>query len=288
MALSKQVRFDLPRENRRNKTELITATTTNVKLVAFIGDSWLARHRFRSHIVGRYPRDHIDLRPHATRTLTTIFHNTIAIEAAFIEFFSFSSAKIDECLTKSLFLSSWAIEVPAVTVLHVGACDIANAKYNEDNIKEDLPMDIINLLIAWPERARESLRPDQRAEFDRKILYHKWLIVKIPNWSESGAINNMDPKIFKQLRKRANTGITNRKTRFWIQHRAAMIAPDLEHPKFQRGQVHLTEEHQNLFNTQILNATSKLMCEFCTWTRDTFVPSEHKSLKQPHECARNS
>ena len=290
MALSKQVRFDLHNENTRGKIKLITDTTINIKLVAFIGDSWLAGHRFRSHLVSTYPRDYIDIRPHATKTVINTTGKIVATEGTYIEFFSFSSAKIDDCLDKTLFQSHWAIQVPEVTVLHVGACDIANSnKYTIENIKSDLSRDIMDLLTTWPEKARETLKTDnQKAEFDRKILYHKWLIVKIPNWSESGAINGMDPKVFKQLRKRANTGITNRKTRFWTQYRAALVAPDLEYPKFHPGQVHLNEEYQNLFNTQILNATSKLICDFCTWTRDTFEPSEHKNLNQRHECARNS
>ena len=103
-----------------------------------------------------------------------------------------------------------------------------------------------------------------RAKFDRQLERHKWLIVKIPNWHESNGIKGVTPEVFKQLKKRANTGLDNRKSDLWTKFRAVLLAPHIEHAKFVPRQVHLAPEDQEKFNEQVLSVAAKVLCEFCT------------------------
>ena len=129
----------------------------------------------------------------------------------------------------------------------------------------------------------------KRAEFDRRQPNHKWMIVKIPAWDESYGIRGMTKNYFGLLRKKANTALKNARTYLWEKFRAVIFAPNLQHPQFQRNSVHLTAEYQVIFNSQVLSAAAKVICEFCTWTYTDFIPAEHnRMIETSHTCEKDS
>ena len=269
----------------------------DVKLIIVLGDSWTDKNNFKEFIVDGNPRSYIDIRPHGIVADVNSISCTETItcsEGAFVSFLSKSGATLDLYLAATEIQETWARDVPEVTVLHVGACDIANTnKYEISNIKKLFLEDLLHFLEQWPILAKKQLKgvslAHQRArvKFDRQLANHKWLIVKIPNWHESDGIRNIEPEEFKQMKKRANTGLDNNKTNLWESFRAVLVAPHIPYAQFKPGQVHLTKEDQVKFNEQVLEVAAKVLCEFCPWTPNKYEYQEHKNLlEHRNTCPR--
>ena len=130
-------RFSTPRQPTFNWNQSLNKD--EVKLIFILGDSWTERNRFKEFIVDQNPRTYIDTRPHATIADVPSAPRTGPIstsEGAFVGFLSLSGATLDKYLAAKEIQGIWARDVPEVTVLHVGACDIANtSKYEIETIK---------------------------------------------------------------------------------------------------------------------------------------------------------
>ena len=264
----------------------------DVRLISILGDSWTKKGRIEKNIVDENPRDYIDIRPHGTVAdvpSASVTERITASEGAFVSFLSEGGYTLSKYLLDTERQAEWARQVPELSVLHVGACDLANTgKYTVANVKKSFFKDVDEFLVQWPILAKKQIKGRRTiAKFERQLEKHKWLIVKIPNWHESHGIKGVTPKVFKQLKKRANTGLDNRKTDLWTKFRAVLVAPHIEYAKFVPGQVHLAPEDQVKFNEQVLSVAAKVLCEFCTWTPGEYRWEEHKYiLENRYKCNR--
>jgi len=291
------VRFKNPRPPSFNWMQDLN-WEKDVRLINILGDSYTSKYRFKEFIVDSNPRNYVDIRPHATIADSvksiTCTETTTTSEGAFVNFLSIGGATFERYLEKDNIQAIWARDVPEVTVLHVGACVIAkNNRYTIENIKKKFLEDLTHFLTNWPLEAFKQLKGHSnadrraRAQFQRQLAKHKWLVVKISQWKGSEGIRGINPDDFKQLKKRANTALGNSKTKLWETFRAAILAPHIENPQFIPGEVHLTPEYQEKFNEQVLQAASKLICEFCPWTKDKYISEEHKDLREnKNKCCR--
>ena len=117
---------------------------------------------------------------------------------------------MSKALKEEYLLHMWALNVPELTIVHLGACDLANSELSKmgNEIRTIFPRKLSDFLEKWPIKAREQLKHDrQRAHFDRQILVHKWMIIKVPDWGESPAIRSINHKEYQELRRKANTGL---------------------------------------------------------------------------------
>ena len=265
-------------------------TTNSIRLIALLGDSWMSKGRIRASLADTFPRDHIDIRPHGTSSSSWKYdenEKAYVSQAAFIENYSQSGYTFDKFLKDEEILDKWAREVPEVSILHVGACELANTnKYTKEGIKTQFTRNLARFLEEWPASAKEQLKTNkQKALFDRRLKTHKWLIVNVPVWDQSDGILNMSPEDFRFCRKRINTALKNSRTQYWEKFNAVILPLDLQYPQFFPGKVHLRPDSQLDFNTQVFDAASKVICEFCTWTLGKFVSAEHNQLlRKSHMC----
>ena len=279
------------------KLHILNSCQVNFRLIDLLGDSYTSKDRIKNS-VSEGPHDHINIDPHATTgCLQSNIRDTPKIRiatGAFLNNFSQGGYTFERFLKNDHGeLGKWARHVPELSILHVGACDIANTgKYNAGNIKKNFIVDLKNFLTEWPKKARKELKEDYRrktVEFDRRLPYHKWMIVKIPAWDESDGIRGMAKEEFKLMRKKVNAALGNARTHLWKEFRAVIFAPNLQHPQFQQGSVHLTAEYQEIFNRQVLSAAAKVICEFCTWTYTDFIPAEHNRMTETSQtCKKDS
>ena len=273
--------------DRLIKSDKLNSCQVNFRLIALLGDGYTSKDRIKNS-VSEVPHDHISIEPHAT----TGCHQSNIRDAAririakgaFIDNYSQGGYTFERFLeNKHGEIGTWGRNIPELSVLHVGACAIANSgKYKEDNIKTEFIQDLKNFMKEWPEKASQELREDHRSvrvRFNRRLPSHKWMIVKIPAWDESNGIRGgMKKEEFKLLRRKVNTALENARTHLWKNFRAVIFTPHIQHPQFQPGSVHLTEEFQEIFNRQVLSAAAKVICEFCTWTYEHFIPAEHNRM----------
>ena len=148
------------------------------------------------------------------------------------------------------------------------------------------PRNLARFLEEWPALAKLQLKTNkQKALFARRIVKHKWLIVNVPVWDQSDGILGMSTEDFRYCRKRVNTALKNSRTKYWENFNAVILPMELQHPQFFPGKVHLKPNSQLDFNTQVFDAASKVICEFCAWTLGKFVPAEHNQLLgKSHMC----
>ena len=134
-------------------------STQDVRLIALLGDSWTSKGRFKSEIFDTVPRDYINIRPHATSSSTgnnSLSGRIVVAEGAFLENYSEGGYTLDKFLKDTEKLNKWARELPEVTILHVGACDLANSgKYEPETVKEQFPKDLSSFLKEWPDKAKK-------------------------------------------------------------------------------------------------------------------------------------
>ena len=276
------------------KLSSINIWTQNVRLIAILGNSWTSKERFENNIVDKNPRDYFDIRPHATTSPTwrhSLSNKIVVAEGAFLENYSKGGYTLDAFLNDKDKLEKWACDLPELSILHIGACDLANTgKYDKENVKKQFLKDLSHFLREWPVRARKTLKDVRReTKFDRRLEDHKWMLVKIPVWDESNGIRNITNAEFKELRRKANTALKTVRTSFWKEFRAVILSTDLQHPEFYPNSVHLTPRCQREFNRQVLSAAAKVVCEFCSWTQNDFVPAEHNRLASNcHKCDKDT
>ena len=113
-------------------------STQDVRLIALLGDSWTSKGRFEREIVD-VPRDYINIRPHATSSSTgndSLSNKIVVAEGAFLENYSEGGYTLNAFLNNKDKLNKWARELPELSILHVGACDIANnGNYEQKTVK---------------------------------------------------------------------------------------------------------------------------------------------------------
>ena len=252
------------------------STTKSWRLVALMGDSYLVEERVRSDIDVDHPRDTINISPHATTDADTkdLQNRRIVVTTgAFVVNYSKGGCTLDKLVKDNERLEPWARDVPELSVLHVGACEIAKGKYTEENIKKLFVTDLSDFIKQWPINARKTIKDNARllTKFERRYANHKWLVVKIPVWDQSEGIRHMKKEEFKELRRRANTALKNARTSLWVNQKVIVLSIDLPNPEFIPGTVHYTLPFQRSFNKQVFKAAARVICEFCTWTEDKFV-----------------
>ena len=269
------------------------STTKSWRTIVLMGDSFLTEEKVRPDIDVDHPRDTIDISPHATTDADTkdLQEKSIVIApGAHLVNYSVGGCTLDKLIKDKKRLELWARDVPELSVLHVGACEIAKRKYTKENIKKEFVTDLSTFIKQWPVNAKKAIKDNARlvARFERKLENHKWLVVKIPVWDQSEGIRYMKKKEFGELRKRANTALKNARTSLWVKQRVVVLSVDLPYPKFKPGTVHYTSPYQSAFNKQVFKAAGKVICEFCTWTKDKFVPAEHNFLVHSKYCKKDT
>ena len=117
-------------------------STQDVRLIALLGDSWTSKGRLEREIVDDVPRDYINIRPHATSSSTgndSLSNKIVVAEGAFLENYSEGGYTLNAFLNNKDKLNKWAHELPELSILHVGACDIANTGNYERKTEETIP-----------------------------------------------------------------------------------------------------------------------------------------------------
>ena len=112
----------------------------DVRLISILGDSWTKKGRIEKNIVDENPRDYIDIRPHGTVAdvpSASVTERITASEGAFVSFLSEGGYTLSKYLLDTERQAEWARQVQELSVLHVGACDLANTgKYTVANVKK--------------------------------------------------------------------------------------------------------------------------------------------------------
>ena len=102
-------------------------STQDVRLIAILGDSWTSKDRIKYNIVDSVPRDYISIRPHGTSSSAgnaSLSNRIVVADGAFVANYSKGGYTLEKYLRDTERQQKWAREVPELTIVHVGACDL--------------------------------------------------------------------------------------------------------------------------------------------------------------------
>ena len=251
-----------------------------VRRIDIIGDSWMENTRVEDSIPEGPPRRSLYLAPHATRA------EEVPNPNAYVRNFSRGGLTFSRALERTEDQEEWARDPPRLTILQVGACSAYNTTLGDDaNIRQAFINEIKDFVTEWTAVARRTeLTPRARREFEDAMEVHKWLLIAIPCWSR-GTTRGRTSQEVKRIKKNIHTALRNARTFLWTTYRMSVVFPHLENAQFIPRSVHLTSEYQEIWNNQVFRAASALVCEYCAWTTNSFVPEEHKRYLR-NVCAR--
>ena len=189
-----------------------------------------------------------------------------------------SSNTMDRALGQVGAIEHWANDMPKVTIIHLGAVDIANYPLGKsENIRQDMRDKVLAFIDNLKREGRERARDVNR--FDHNMDHsHIFLFVLIPDWGNYGEgkyENSLNSNDFARARKRANQALQNMRAVLWSR-RVVLFAPRLENPVTRRGprDIHLSGDSNIRYCTEILTVAARLCCSECSLSTP-FKKQEH-------------
>ena len=250
--------------------------TREKALVYMVGDSYILARRSETELVD--PQDStIAIYPHKFM-IEQNYPELSSVDLVLHSRGSMTFRKLMEDLRRN-FGRKWARVMPSLTVVHLGACDIANEYVAEiplENMKHYFPNYIEEQIVTWIDIGREFAEAQNKVEtYNEYLSHHRWLVVSPPDWGYNFTPKNATtPEDYGKRRCRAVTGLRRQQKRLWLAHKIAMVFPEIE--TVDRVGVHLTPTLQEDYINQIALAVGSLMCTFCRPTVGQYVEREHE------------
>ena len=158
---------------------------------AIMGDSFTNEKRVMSE-VRQVPRQHLPMLPHGTKSPRLpegSVYRTVKVENL-----SFGGATMETMLEEAKAMERWVRDVPALTLLHLGGCDIGYGNISKDSTDgpaKQYKESLFTFLETWIKRATERIEKYSydnvaiQEKMRERIKVHKWLIVSIPDWGKN-------------------------------------------------------------------------------------------------------
>ena len=261
---------------------------TSVKTFA---DSYLKFNYLRSdRFETRNNSNVILLQPHV------IFENNIEISE--VKFYNHAKGgnTIPRILDDRVNIGVWANNMPKITLLHVGACDIAGLDIGRNaNIRYEFPYYVKRFLTKFKAIGREMVNGNNKARFDNDLKSHIFVYTGIPDWGDFGVGRPgcLSDGEFKTARRLANKGISACKSGLWTEHRTVVFTPRIINSKeqpavrnLQIGDVHLYGHTAEEYGNQIFAALAKLLCSYCA-PKSSYDEEEHTHNYLLGPCKRH-
>ena len=134
-----------------------TGEWDQLKTLAIMGDSFTAEGKVRSE-VGHVPRQHLPMLPHGTKSPRLPegkVYRTVKVENL-----SMGGATKNKILENREAMERWVNDVPALTIVQLGACDIGNHDiYKSSTFKptKQYRESLIYFLETWIKRATKRI-----------------------------------------------------------------------------------------------------------------------------------
>ena len=173
----------------------------------------------------------------------------------------------------------WVRLRPRLTIIHLGACDIANSQIGRsDKIRSEYPEYVKNFLDKLIEKGAESLLEEERQGFlERLAVEHTFLLLSIPDWGPAPDLKpgSLQGDALKKARQAANSGMKKtHKPTLWNKYRVVLYNTAMDQPH--RDNLHYAPESQTEYVDQIMHVAAKVLCNHCKPQHPDFKKEEHK------------
>ena len=126
-----------------------TGEWDQLKTLAIMGDSFTGEEKVRSE-VEQVPRQHLPMLPHGTKS-PRLPEGTV-YRTVKVENLSFGGATMKTMLGKTKAMERWVRDVPALTLIHLGACDIGYGDISKNSTNgpaKQYKERVFNFLDPW-------------------------------------------------------------------------------------------------------------------------------------------
>ena len=240
-----------------------------IKTVAILGDSFVIERRVIEDM-GETPFKHIPMLPHATKGAYPESGNLY--RCARIENLSKGGGTMERMLRDEKAMKKWIEEVPALTIMHLGGCDIANGEISVQDLRTGYRRRVELFMRTWLSIAEEKIKEHTyenvvtKERMKDSLKSHKWLIVSIPDWGkENNKIRGVTPEVHKVTRRMYNDALKCCSTYFWKEFKAVVFNVGFLREDKNPDDIHYSTREQRKYNEIIFSVARKLLCDFCNW-----------------------
>ena len=239
---------------------------------AIMGDSFTNEKRVMSE-VRQVPRQHLPMLPHGTKSPRLpegSVYRTVKVENL-----SFGGATMETMLEETKAMERWVRDVPALTLLHLGGCDIGYGNISKDSTDgpaKQYKKSLFNFLETWIERATETIEKYSydnvaiQEKMRERIKVHKWLIVSIPDWGKNcKQVKGVTAQDHVDIRRKCNSALGNTTTYLKTKYNAVVLKTNFERSETNYKNIHLSFEDQKRYNEIIFSVARRLLCDVCSW-----------------------
>ena len=243
----------------------ISVMAKNSEKVAIISDSYLTPNRLRNIVF----KNNINIEPHRTsQNNTTLGVNNLAKGGL-----TFGRVLADEEL-----LESWLENYPAVTLLHIGACDIVNKHIEVSQGPLSPGKTFCKILTDFIESLNRVAREKLKSEYQQWADIHRFIFVQLPDWQnfKSHRKNSLKAEDYRRIRRKVNKYLRNCLGRLYGLYKTLVIQPGTAGAKF-KG-VHLDDGSQKTYNEKVFNSVKRVLCKDCSpstnWNTNRIIKEE--------------
>ena len=261
------------------QTSMSEAESRNT--VAFVADSWCSLERI--------PCDEFLLRRQTgCKRLLLKEHEVFFTKPngdqvrqnySIVDVYQFGGAKFSTVLGKEEWIEQWSKNVPRLTILHLGACDLANGPQGKFCSQPAFREYVKQFFIKWEKAAREiASRNGYAQKFEQQYREHMYLLIGMPDWGPFVKSNkpqherSLDCEQYKKARKIANKGLSYGKNFYYKDFKAILFTPCTGGYKYQNN--HLMPDDQVKYMKQIYEVASKLLCSKCRPSNDELIDGQ--------------
>ena len=252
-------------------------------LTAIMADSYLANERLNSEKIYNTHRmgKNFLIHPHEIQVQPSNGDNIIKYPVSWIDNYSVGGGKFSDMLN-TIRTEPWANNMPRVTVVHLGACDLANTSLGRGNVSATFGKTVFKFLTDLKDAGRRAAV--NKEKYDAALSSHIFIIVGVPDWGDfkQSRQNSLNSTDFRKARSRANSSLKKQVPSLYKFHRAIVFTPELVFPE--RSGIHLAEKAQPGYLDQILDLVARITCSHCSLSRE-YIKAEHfLALKQNKVC----
>ena len=184
----------------------------------------------------------------------------------------------------------WANNVPAVTVLALGACDLNNTYLSGLPITElrtAYPRYVMGQIQDFMYQARRAANNTQI--FDARVAHHRFLICEPANWGvEYEPRGDLSPEEYRQRCTRAQCGLQRKRRMLWDNYSASVFSCS-PNSMVRRGWTrnHLDAPSQEAFVGELITAVQCLLCDTCTPQVEFYKEEHERHHLANFTCRRN-
>ena len=216
------------------------------------------------------------------------------IKTALVTSYAFGGATMNKFLDQKHILKLWGANLPKLTIVNLGGCDIANEAIghcNNNDIKKEFSDKVKHFLGALRERARAILPSKDVPKFDTDIINHKFLIIGIPKWGPTGyrlKSGGISKDKWDRQRQLANSGLKSNLRSLLVDYNAYYFMPKMDNACYYK--IHFTDPSIQVYADQILTVASKLLCSHCQFKmeRRSIIERDYRDFLEDKSCSGSS